>query len=627
MFTSAKERFFTLYPDLKLPWTNPSQHANGGWPVLDQCLSVSAIHYIDFALAKQMLKKEEQSEPLAALICHLSMIAREGHCCTYIKDNLIYPSVREIWQTSDELSGQVDRLICQAVNQAMPLAIVQDEDRYYLQKFYAQESALIRHLKEFLKHPKIDSDPLTHAIPASGMVPEQIQAIVRGCRHPFTVITGGPGTGKTYTAGALLRTIWLNLSPQERASYKIALTAPTGKAAGNLEQSIQRQVSDISDFPQVGAKTLHSLLQIKKHNFSKTPHCLDADVLIVDECSMIDIQLMVRLLESIHPNTKVILLGDPNQLPSIDAGSVFSELVQFLKSSDFHPYLTELKTCLRSELLDIIHLANFVNQGNEKEAFALLGIETAETPERLPEPKTCSQTCEKTVKFVPLHSSKKGKVTPEDIVEYALPFFPHFDNFPDNPLKILELYSQFRILTPMRKGPFGTDHLNHLFFSRTIKQSGLRKFYTIPIMITSNHRRLNLFNGEMGLLIKYNDSTTPDTALFPSKEPDKNLREIPVVQLPSFEYAYCVSVHKSQGSEFPKVLLLLPEGAEGFGREALYTGITRAKRQLEIWSLPSTLRSMVTKKQSRLSGISQRLGEELYTNNFKALEFCKNQHP
>lgn len=624
MFTSAKQLFATINPDLKLPWPKPTLQTDGKWPILEQCLPGQSLHYVDFALAKHMLKNDEHNEPLAALICHLSMIARDGHCCVNIKDNLIHPSVQEIWNTPCELSDQVHRLICQAVNQTFPFAISQVEDRYYLQKFYVQESALIKHLREFLQHAKYDRVNPAHAIPASGMVPEQIQAIVRGLKHSFSVITGGPGTGKTYTAGALLRAIWLNLLPQNKASFKIALTAPTGKAAGNLEQSIHRMLSDVPDFPEVNAKTLHSLLQIKKHNFSKTLHCLEADVIIVDECSMIDIQLMGLLLESIHPNTQVILLGDPNQLPSIDAGSVFSELVQFLKSSDFHSCLTELKTCLRSELIDIIQLANFVNQGDEKAAFTLLGIETSETSKGMNEQKVSSENFATALKFVPLPSSKKSKHIPDDIVEYALPFFPQFENIPDNPLEILETYSQFRILTPMRKGFFGTDHLNHLFFSRIIKQPTLHNFYTIPIMITSNHRKLNLFNGEMGLLIKYNDSARSDVALFPSKDPNKNLREIPACQLTSFEYAYCVSVHKSQGSEFSKVLLLLPEGAESFGREALYTGITRAKRQLEIWSAPSTLRAMIASKQSRLSGISQRLAEELSSQH---LEFCKELPP
>ena len=174
-------------------------------------------------------------------------------------------------------------------------------------------------------------------------------------------------------------------------------------------------------------------------------------------------------------------------------------------------------------------------------------------------------------------------------------------------MDLLEQFSRFRILTPMRNGPFGVDALNSIILQTMSGKTSLNGCFIAPIMVMQNDYRLGLFNGEMGLIVKERET---EFALFSSRDSGQKFRKIPVILMPRFEYVYCLSVHKSQGSEFDHVVLLLPDGTQSFGREALYTGVTRAKRRLEIWSSPQVLSQMMKQRSVRESGVIKRLGED-----------------
>jgi exodeoxyribonuclease V alpha subunit len=170
------------------------------------------------------------------------------------------------------------------------------------------------------------------------------------------------------------------------------------------------------------------------------------------------------------------------------------------------------------------------------------------------------------------------------------------------PREMMDAFNRFRILSPLRKGPHGVEAINELFLKKPS--------HAAPIILTKNDRGLELFNGETGVLIR-KDLSKPhfqegDYAIFPGDRPDA-IKRVPAVLLPPFEYAYCLSVHKSQGSEFDHVLLMLLEGSENFGNQVLYTGVTRAKRKLEIWCSLATLKKTLSHKSQRLSGISERI--------------------
>lgn len=587
------------------------------WPLLRKMLSAQCVGYVDFALAGQLLGKTAD-EALAVFICHLSMSVRRGHICIRIENNTIIPNPADIWVAEDSqehapLTNLSDmnvlrQLICQGAKEIAASSLcctkeVENErgaitpickngHRYYLQRYWALETQCLEHLQyHFLNEAATPAKNIPYHqveeqvanLSAQGkLLPEQAQAILVASQSLLTLITGGPGTGKTYTAGLLLRTIWESVPPEERGNFQIALAAPTGKAAANLEASIRRALASVEGFPPVVAQTLHQLLKISKNARRKQPEPLMADLILVDESSMIDMSLMSQLFQAIKPGSRLVLLGDRHQLPSVDAGAIFADLISCFESNEKRQIgVAKLKTCLRAELKGIIDLAACVNAGNEKGGVALLD-ESSNGIHR-----------------IAWEANLSGKLQQKRLLTHVIPHFPVITHLPQDPWTVLEQFSRFRLLTPMRKGLLGVESLNSAIF-----QAMQHKMCCVfPIIVMKNDYRLGLFNGEVGLLVKEHNQ---EFALFASRESAKEVRRIPRLLMPHFEYAYCLSIHKSQGSEFDHVVLLLPEGAQCFGREALYTGITRAKKQLEIWGPDEILKRMIGSVGLRQSGVIER---------------------
>jgi len=581
------------------------------WPLLEQMLLCKRVGYVDLALAAQLLGKNDE-ESLAALICHLSLSARRGHVCVKFNGHAIQPSVNEIW-ISDEIdqakgisAGNLKKLtalilegiqkiefpLISIINGSDPVLlspIVKNKNCFYLQRYWQYETVFLRGVKQklFDEFSVVEID-LAHGnqqidaqLCQNKLLVEQAEAIKIALKSSLTLITGGPGTGKTYTAGILLRIFWDSLPEKLRSNLKIVLAAPTGKAAANLEKSIQHH--GVEGFPSLKAQTLHQLLGIRKNTVHREIPILTADLIIVDESSMIDIRMMGQLFSALKPGSRLILLGDKNQLPSIEAGSLFADLINYFSFVQSH--VAELKTCLRAEFRSIIELADLIKVGNDTEVIKLL------------------KSDQEGIKFVELDSERTIQEQQKKLLNYAVAKFPLIKKLPDNPLDLLKQFSQFRILTPVRKGGFGVEALNALIL-QAMQAKSKNGCFIAPIMVTQNNYKLGLFNGEVGLIVKEKDA---EFALFPSREPGKDYYRIPAILMPPFEYAYCLSVHKSQGSEFDHVVLLLPEDIQTFGREALYTGVTRAKRQLEIWGNPHVLSQMIGSASVRQSGIVERL--------------------
>lgn len=586
------------------------------WPFLEKMLVAKCLGYVDLSLANQLLKNDEE-ECVAALVCHLSQAARRGHICVKVNENVI-PSPSEIWIVDDleeevfHLSSSdfdhLNSLILQGAKKiGIPLIydvamgehivnapIYKNEFCYYLQRYWHLETVFLTGLLQHLDYPLTYP---THLIEIKKQVEvlinneillsEQAEAILKASQTPLTLITGGPGTGKTYTAGILLRILWECIQAENRENFKVVLAAPTGKAAANLEASIQRSLALVEGFPAIKAQTLHQLLGIRKSGGIQKAVQLDADLILVDESSMIDIHLMGVLVSGLKPGARLILLGDKHQLPSVEAGSLFADLTDyFLSDLVKRGQVVELKTCLRAELKSIIDLAGHIKNGDAASALKLLdgnneGISLIETEEK------CS-----------------GKELQKHLLKYVVPHFPIITKFPEDPLDLLKQFSHFRVLTPMRKGLLGVDALNAAIFQAMSLKMTSSACFIVPIMVMHNDYRRGLFNGEVGLLIREHEC---EYALFASREIEKSVRKIPILLMPRFEYAYCLSVHKSQGSEFDHVVLLLPDGTQNFGREALYTGVTRAKRCLEIWSSPRVFTQMVNQVDLRQSGVIDRL--------------------
>jgi len=352
------------------------------------------------------------------------------------------------------------------------------------------------------------------------LLPEQQKAVEQAAKHRLWCIWGGPGTGKTYTAGWFVK-LYVENNPDAR----IVLTAPTGKAAFNLHESIKRACPGSC----LEAKTLHALLGLKRTAAWQKTEPLPYDLIVVDESSMIDLSMFVKLLSSLSNETRILFLGDPNQLPPIEPGEPFVALVNEKVGSG-------LVTPKRQESDTIIQLANAVKEADVEKAMRLVDLK-------------------------PLTAFKDVKQLYSTANQTIESFFA-------------ELLTK-RVLSPQRIGPYGTIALNQELRASAKAQT------LIPIIITKNDYTLGLTNGQVGIL-------SGDYAYFDGQ------KTIPQLLLASYEQAYALSVHKSQGSEFGEVHLLLPPGSEQFGRNMLYTAITRAKKKLTIYSSLDTLAACIT---------------------------------
>lgn len=593
------------------------------WPLLETLLQSKCLGYVDYALAGRLMDVcGINEESVAALICHLSLSARRGHLCVTIEADGINPSPEEIWvaeqsdEESDEASlemlQQLDFLIREGAAKLIPplvcdvstiaevpvCPICKDGNRYYLQRYWIMESGVIDTLQSmqdgWSSALMIDQDCaricVEGYVKSGNLLEEQAKGIIRACENPLSFITGGPGTGKTYTAGLLLRTVWKSISEEKRQSFTVALAAPTGKAAANLETSM-RKVLDGS--PMVKGQTLHQLLGIGKGFGQAIEKDIAADLVIVDESSMIDVRLMKRLLGAMKPGAHLVLLGDRHQLASIEAGSLFADLItHFSKQPPSDTCVTELTVCLRAELREVIDLAKEIKAGAVEQVLEHFN----------------GKWNGEGVRFIEYAMDCSAAALQKQLVKYAVPLFPGREKLSKDPLTLLREFLKFRLLTPMRQGPLGVEALNeaiHQAMEGRLEWDGVR---IVPIMIIENDHSLELFNGEAGLLFRHPEGNREkDYALFPSREEVSEARQFPFLLLPRHEMAYCMTVHKSQGSEFDHVLLVLGDGAEMFGREGLYTGVTRAKRAIEVWSRPEIIAGMIARQAIRRSGVVERL--------------------
>ena len=406
----------------------------------------------------------------------------------------------------------------------------------------------------------------------------------------LTLITGGPGTGKTHTAG---RIITLGLELGELKPDRIALAAPTGKAAARLQEQIKEAFDqsplsnppDADDRPK--AMTLHRLLGASadgsrfRHHTDKL---LPFDFLLVDEASMIDLMMMARLFLACGPNTRVVLLGDPDQLASVEAGSVLADLCGDGQGTgplaDCRVHLNVSRRA--GEGTGILELAERVNTG--KPQAALDWIQDESNPHLRHEPLPTTDALADTLADTIRDMFEK--------VEAA-----------NDPREALAALSELKILTAMRRGPYGAPLLNRQL-EQALHLSG-NWYRGRPVIITRNDYAVRLFNGDLG--VAWPASEGKGMAVW-FISPEGELREIAPGRLPEHETAFALTIHKSQGSEFDRVLVVLPsQTAPGLSRELVYTGITRAKNEVTIMALPEIFGTAIEVRANRASGLRDAL--------------------
>ena len=599
---------------------------------LQQALAAGQLRPLDYHFAALIARLAEDAEPATLLAAALvSQRAGEGEVCLHLADcagrallagddtaALPAPALAD-WQRALAACTAVGAPV--APGQAIERPLILDGERLYLARHWQQEDALARSLLDrAADEVAVDESALGEGLdrlfqPAAEIDWQRVAATV-AVLHRFAVISGGPGTGKTRTVASLLAL----LAEQPDGPRRIALAAPTGKAAARLSESIRREKAalDVDDairaqIPEE-AQTLHRLLGARpdgsyRHSAERP---LLVDALVIDEASMVDLALMARVAAALPARARLILLGDRDQLASVEAGNVLGDICAGA-GRGVSPALAERLAALGagdvpaatagSPLADCVTvlqksyrfdsergigaLAAAIRAGDGDAALAVLRAGHAELEFASP-----------TVAELP---AMLARVARRGYADYLRA---------ETPAEALAAFNEFRILAALREGPWGVAAINRQI-ERALAEAGLihpqgRLHYPgRPVMISRNDYALRLFNGDIGLILR--DPHSGELRAWFAM-PEGELRAIAPARLPAHETVFAMTVHKSQGSEFDELVLLLPEeGAGLLSRELLYTGVTRARGRVGLWMAGAGLSSSCKSAMVRRSGLMARL--------------------
>jgi exodeoxyribonuclease V alpha subunit len=584
-----------------------------------------------------------REDPLLALsvriVCRLTS---QGHICANLVDlasrtlgevgengPMIAPPLAD-WRTALRQSPVVGR-----PGDYAPL-ILDDAGRLYLYRYWAYERQLAEDvLRRLADEPSGVDIPrlragLDRLFPPAGDAEvdwQRIAAAVAVLKR-FCVISGGPGTGKTTT---VIRILAL-LAEQAARPLHIALTAPTGKAATRMQEAIRLARDRLPVGPAIReaipgeAMTIHRLLgyrpgSVRFRHDRDNP--LPVDALVVDEASMVDLALMAKLVRALPPRARLILLGDKDQLASVEAGAVLGDICgdstgfspafreRLIEATGqdpggrplpktLHTVCAETEPLIRDSIVEVRRsyrfgeqsgigkLARHVNRGESREALTLLE----------------SGGCEDII-WRPLDSSRDLAARLVEIADRLGAYLAV-----DAPEAALGGLDRFRVLSAHRTGPFGVETLNQRI-EECLEARGLIRprspwYHGRPVLITANDYSLRLFNGDLGVTLSDPASEGRPRVFFRTAE--GGIRRLSPARLPEYETAYATTVHKSQGSEAETVLLVLPnELSPVMTRELIYTGITRARSRVEIWGTRSILEAAIARRLQRSSGLRDAL--------------------
>lgn len=521
-----------------------------------------------------------------------------GHICISIEelkqDSLV---IEMVGGNTDDLHQMLlDSSLIGSPGELTPLIV--DEQNLYLHKYWSYEKELADWLS--IKAQQTNTlersviDHIDELFENDGKINWQRIAVKLALIKDLIIISGGPGTGKTFTVSKILKL----LSEASSETLSVALAAPTGKAAQRLNDSLSDQDHE-AEIPE--ATTLHKLLgargdtgSFRFNSVNKLPH----DVVIVDEASMLDITMWINMIRALKDDSKLILLGDKNQLASVEAGSILGDICFNSENSFSDPIknalneavdlsigVPDINDCIvhltKSYRFDdnsgIKRLADAINTGDHELVLELLNSE------EYPEIRYREGNSED-MKFM--------------IQEFVVNPFQNTGTKADS--------QTHQILCALRKGPFGVEHINEISereLKRTLRiPSSQTWFPGRPVIITKNNPVLNIRNGETGFASEQEENSYQirfDNAQTPA---------ISVSRLQDFEPAYAITVHKSQGSEYENVAVLLSNAQNRvLTKELLYTSVTRARQNLLVISSDNIIKSTVQGNIKRNSGLRSKI--------------------
>jgi exodeoxyribonuclease V alpha subunit len=514
--------------------------------------------------------------------------------------------------------------------------------RLYLRRYWEYENTIIRFIlqqtnsvPEDLSYSKLGRDlKKLFDRPASGETDWQQVAAIAAVSRSFCVISGGPGTGKTFTVAKILALL-LGQHNNTR-QLRILLGAPTGKAASRLQQTFDDTGLMQSGSEPLQATTVHRMLGYVpnspyfRHN-AQNP--LAADIIVIDEASMIDLPLMAKLLQAVPAAARLILLGDRHQLASVQPGSVLGDLCRSEIMPNFSGEFYQLVSKLTGKTISPRPYAGKAASTMLQDSFVELRKSYRFAPD------SGIARFSKAVKkgdsggaldillgarddSIAWSESDPAKLGIKLQGWPGVAQFATMQHSPEPDLCFAHL-EQFRILCALRSGPFGIKRVNSLLEQQIALQvqgnvsnhtpvqfAGITKSLPYhPVMVTRNDYNLQLFNGDVGIILPNPENQQSSRVFF--KEGGGKLRDIALPLLPEHETVFAMTVHKSQGSEFNRVLLILPDkDSPLLTRELLYTAITRARDKVEIWGKKEILVSALKRQIKRTSGLSEAIWNE-----------------
>ena len=535
----------------------------------------SSINKIDMFFADFLVRKSNlhgaDAANFADIVRRLIIAMNEGHSCLPIDRK-----ERNILEAALLVSSSA----------GTPLVI--SADKLYLQRYFVYEKRLAEKCGELASicHETVISDDLLSKLPGITAIDDlQKKAITTALTTSLCMITGGPGTGKTSTVMAILVALLQVLGQ----NLRIALCAPTGKAAMRLQEAVAEKKNGINlpehirvNIPDT-ASTLHRLLKSIyltprfKHTAEQP---LPYDILIVDEASMVDLALMSKLVDALHPKARLILLGDKDQLVSVESGSVLADLVRI-----FPERAIELKKTYRFDHA-IKSLADAINTGDAHLAWQLLKRDDLEN---------ITVLGDDTDVFMGEHYCSYMKV----VAEYPRKTID----------EVFHAFRKFQVLCPMRSGYWGVEGVNMRivhYLRRKGHAINANLWYAgRPVLVTRNEYSLDLYNGDIGICLP--DTSDGSIKVWFERQ-NGSFSGFSPQRLPMNETVFAMTIHKSQGSECDNICIVLPQEENRLlTRELLYTAVTRAKKTVCLVATEELFQSALAQRTVRHSGLADHI--------------------